>query len=48
MMLKLLKSDWPLEKLTGAFAELKISPLERAEKVSLGQFILLTKILVSG
>lgn len=45
MMLKLLKMDWPKEKLEAAFAELKISPQERAEKLNLGQFVMLTKIL---
>ena len=47
MMLKLLKQDWPKEKLEAAFAELKISPLERAEKLSLEQFVALTKKLLS-
>ena len=46
MMLKLLKADWPQEKLTRAFAELKISPQERAEKLSLEQFVALTKLLI--
>ena len=45
MMLKLLKADWQLEKLQDAFAELKISPQERAEKLSLEQFVELTKLL---
>ena len=45
MMLKLLKQDWPKEKLEAAFAELSISPQERAEKLSLEQFVALTKIL---
>jgi 16S rRNA (adenine1518-N6/adenine1519-N6)-dimethyltransferase len=45
MMLKLLKQDWPKEKLETALAELKISPQERAEKLSLEQFVHLTKIL---
>ena len=45
MMLKLLKQDWATDKLTAAFAELKISPQERAEKLSLEQFVALTKIL---
>lgn len=45
MMLKLLKQDWAADKLVAAFAELKISPLERAEKLSLEQFVALTKIL---
>lgn len=43
MMLKLLKQDWPKEKLDAAFAELKISPQERAEKLSLEQFVALAK-----
>ena len=47
MMLKLLKADWPKETLEAAFAELSISPLERAEKLSLEQFVALTKILFS-
>jgi 16S rRNA (adenine1518-N6/adenine1519-N6)-dimethyltransferase len=47
MMLKLLKQDWPVEKLKTAFQELNISPMERAEKVSLKQFVALTKILFS-
>ena len=45
MMLKLLKQDWPKEKLEAAFAELKISPMERAEKLSLEQFVALTEKL---
>jgi 16S rRNA (adenine1518-N6/adenine1519-N6)-dimethyltransferase len=45
MMLKLLKQDWPKEKLEAIFAELNISPMERAEKLSLEQFVGLTKIL---
>jgi 16S rRNA (adenine1518-N6/adenine1519-N6)-dimethyltransferase len=45
MMLKLLKMDWSKEKLEAAFAELKISPQERAEKLSLEQFVELTKII---
>jgi 16S rRNA (adenine1518-N6/adenine1519-N6)-dimethyltransferase len=47
MMLKLLKQDWAVEKLAAAFAELKISPQERAEKLSLEQFVKLTQILTS-
>ena len=42
MMLKLLKQDWAADKLAAAFAELKISPQERAEKLSLEQFVQLT------
>jgi 16S rRNA (adenine1518-N6/adenine1519-N6)-dimethyltransferase len=45
MMLKLLKQDWAADKLTVAFAELKISPQERAEKLSLEQFVKLTQLL---
>jgi 16S rRNA (adenine1518-N6/adenine1519-N6)-dimethyltransferase len=45
MMFKLLKSDWPEGKLRMAFAELAISLQERAEKLSLEQFVTLTKLL---
>jgi 16S rRNA (adenine1518-N6/adenine1519-N6)-dimethyltransferase len=45
MMLKLLKMDWPKEKLERAFVELKISPQERAEKLSLEQFVALAEKL---
>ncbi len=45
MMLKLLKQEWPREKLEAAFAELNISLQERAEKLSLEQFVALTKKL---
>ncbi len=48
MMLKLLKQDWPKEKLEAAFAELKISPQERAEKLSLEQFIKITYLLTTS
>ena len=47
MMMKLLKTEWPLEKLERAFVELKISPQERAEKLSLEQFVELTKLLTA-
>jgi 16S rRNA (adenine1518-N6/adenine1519-N6)-dimethyltransferase len=47
MMLKLLKMDWPKEKLEAVFAELEISPQERAEKLSLEQFVALTEILLA-
>lgn len=46
MMLKLLREDWPGEKLEQAFAELKIPPQERAEKLSLEQFVYLTEKLL--
>ena len=46
MMLKLLKQDWPKEKLDAAFVALNISPQERAEKLSLEQFVALTELLL--
>ena len=42
MVFKLLKQDWPEEKLDAAFRDLRISPQERAEKLSLEQFVMLT------
>lgn len=45
MMFKLLKQDWPEEKLGSAFAELKISHQERAEKLGLEEFTGLAKFL---
>ena len=45
MMLKLLREAWPEEKLEAVFAELRLPPQERAEKLSLEQFAALTKSL---
>jgi 16S rRNA (adenine1518-N6/adenine1519-N6)-dimethyltransferase len=45
MMLKLLREDWPAEKLERAFDELKISPQERAEKLCLERFVALVEKL---
>jgi 16S rRNA (adenine1518-N6/adenine1519-N6)-dimethyltransferase len=45
MMLKLLKTDWPVEKLNAAFEQIGLSPQIRAEKVTLEQFVTLTQIL---
>jgi 16S rRNA (adenine1518-N6/adenine1519-N6)-dimethyltransferase len=45
MMFKLLKADWPEEKLKSGFTALDISLQERAEKLSLEQFVELTKLL---
>jgi 16S rRNA (adenine1518-N6/adenine1519-N6)-dimethyltransferase len=45
MMLKLLKQEWPAEKSAKAFDELKLSPQIRAERVTLEQFVALTKLL---
>ncbi|MDB6121413.1 MAG: Ribosomal small subunit methyltransferase [Pedosphaera sp.] len=47
MMLKLLKQNWPVEKLTAAFEQLQLSPQIRAEKVTLEQFVKLTQLLHS-
>ena len=43
MMLKLLKQDWPEEKLVCALEELGLSPQVRAEAVTLEQFARLTE-----
>jgi isopentenyldiphosphate isomerase len=43
MMLKLLKQDWPEQKLKQVFQQLCIPPRERAEKLSLEQFVQLTE-----
>jgi 16S rRNA (adenine1518-N6/adenine1519-N6)-dimethyltransferase len=45
MMLKLLKQDWPADKLRAIVDKMGISPLERAEKLSLEQFAQLTREL---
>ena len=45
MMLKLLKQEWPAEKLEHAVTTLKLSPQIRAEAVSLEQFVALTRLL---
>jgi 16S rRNA (adenine1518-N6/adenine1519-N6)-dimethyltransferase len=45
MMLKLLKADWALEDLNRAFETLGLSPMTRAEAVSLEQFVGLTRLL---
>ncbi len=45
MMLKLLKQEWPRERLEAAFASLGISVQERAEKLSLEQFAALARML---
>jgi 16S rRNA (adenine1518-N6/adenine1519-N6)-dimethyltransferase len=45
MMLKLLKQNWPADKLTETFQQLGLSPQIRAEAVSLEQFVRLTEIL---
>ncbi|MSU43136.1 MAG: ribosomal RNA small subunit methyltransferase A [Pedosphaera sp.] len=45
MMFKLLKQDWPEAKLSHAFTQLQIDSQIRAEKLSLQQFVALTKLL---
>ena len=45
MMLKLLREEWPAEELELVFTELKISAQERAEKLNMEQFAVLTKML---
>lgn len=47
MMFKLLKAEWPEERLSAAFAELGISPQERAEKVSLELFMDFSRLLAT-
>jgi 16S rRNA (adenine1518-N6/adenine1519-N6)-dimethyltransferase len=48
MMLKLLKQDWPADKLQHIFEELKLSPQIRGEKVSLEQFAQFARMLALG
>lgn len=48
MMHKLLKSQWPADKLTDALNQLGISLQIRAEKLSLEQFVELTKLLTAA
>jgi 16S rRNA (adenine1518-N6/adenine1519-N6)-dimethyltransferase len=45
MMVKLLKADWPVEKVQEALARLELRPDVRGEKLSLEQFVALTRIL---
>jgi 16S rRNA (adenine1518-N6/adenine1519-N6)-dimethyltransferase len=46
IMGKLLKADWAPEKIQAALAELELRPDVRGEKLSLEQFVALTRILV--
>jgi 16S rRNA (adenine1518-N6/adenine1519-N6)-dimethyltransferase len=45
MMPKLLKQQWPAERIAAALEQLGISPQARAQTVSLEQFVALTKLL---
>ncbi|MCU0785011.1 MAG: 16S rRNA (adenine(1518)-N(6)/adenine(1519)-N(6))-dimethyltransferase RsmA [Verrucomicrobia bacterium] len=47
MMMKLIKLDWPEDRLTAAFAQLGIAPQTRAEAVGLELFARLAQILNS-
>jgi 16S rRNA (adenine1518-N6/adenine1519-N6)-dimethyltransferase len=47
MMMKLLRSEWPPERLERAFGDLNISLQERAEKLSVLQFVELTRKLTA-
>ena len=47
MMVKLLKQDWAVERLEAAISALQISPLIRAEAVTLEQFVRLTEMLAA-
>jgi 16S rRNA (adenine1518-N6/adenine1519-N6)-dimethyltransferase len=46
MMFKLLKEDWPEDRLRGGFEQAGLAPRTRAEEVSLEQFARLTEALV--
>jgi 16S rRNA (adenine1518-N6/adenine1519-N6)-dimethyltransferase len=48
MMLKLLKQNWPADRLEALFAHLGLSPQIRAEKVTLAQFVELVRSLGEG
>lgn len=48
MMLKLLKEEWPVERLHAAFAQVGLIETVRAEAVSLEQFVKLTQALHTG
>ena len=47
MMMKLLKQEWPAEKLAEAFQRIGLSPQIRAEAVTLEQFVALTTCLTN-
>jgi len=47
MMLKLLKAEWPLPRLQAAFEQVGLSPMIRAEAVTLEQFVQLAGLLGS-
>jgi 16S rRNA (adenine1518-N6/adenine1519-N6)-dimethyltransferase len=47
MLVKLLKQNWPTEKISTALHQLQLRPDVRGEKLSLEQFVALTRILVA-
>lgn len=47
MMLKLLKQDWPPDRLHAAFEQLKLPPQVRAEELALEQFARLAELLAT-
>jgi 16S rRNA (adenine1518-N6/adenine1519-N6)-dimethyltransferase len=47
MMVKLLKADWPLAKVQEAIATLQLTADIRGEKLSLEQFVELTRLLLA-
>ena len=48
MLVKLLKDDWALTEIQNALTSLQLPADVRGEKLSLEQFVALTKILVSA
>jgi 16S rRNA (adenine1518-N6/adenine1519-N6)-dimethyltransferase len=47
MMLKLLKQDWPPDRLNAAFGQLQLPPQVRAEELGLEQFVRLAELLAT-
>jgi 16S rRNA (adenine1518-N6/adenine1519-N6)-dimethyltransferase len=47
MMAKLLKQQWPAEKITVSLEQLQLRPDVRGEKLSLAQFVALTRLLAA-
>ena len=47
MLVKLLKQQWPVEKITAALEQLKLRPDVRGEKLTLEQFVALTRLLIA-
>jgi 16S rRNA (adenine1518-N6/adenine1519-N6)-dimethyltransferase len=47
MLVKLLKQNWPVEKITAALEQLQLRPDVRGEKLSLEQFVVLTRLLAA-